>query len=117
MAKKILYRSNIIENEEAKEIMVDIFNLPYDRFSKETPLFILEDVTIKRSQGNEVPSMRHVVITGALNIKDISITPDTILPDELTELICQYSINSLADLPKKLPAKLKKNYDTPRINE
>ena len=108
MAKKTeLYRASIIENEELKEIQVDIFDLPYGKFHDETPLIIHGDVSLGRAKGRKIPNMHNVVILGALNLGEFKITSDTVLPDEVAELICEHSIKSLDDLPKKLPAKLK----------
>ena len=45
MAKKTgLYPATIKQEEEISEIMVDIFELPYDKFDAENPLIINGDV-------------------------------------------------------------------------
>lgn len=109
MAKKTnLYRAYVIENEELKDIMVDIFDLPYDRFSADCPLVIRDDVLLGRSKGRIIPNMKNIVFAKSLDLGDFRITTDTVLPDELPILICDYSINSMDDLPKKLPSKLQK---------
>ena len=62
MAKKTnLYRAYVIENEELKDIMVDIFDLPYDRFSADCPLVIRDDVLLGRSKGRIIPNMKNIV--------------------------------------------------------
>ena len=108
MAKKTeLYSASIVENEVLKEIQVDIFDLPYDKFNDAAPLIINGDVSLGRLKGRELPNMRNVVIMGALDLGEFKITPDTILPDQVSEIICEHSVNSLDDLPKNLPSKLK----------
>lgn len=107
MARKTnLYRAYIVENDELKDIEVDIFDLPYDRFSSEKPLIIRDDVMLGRSKGRAMPNMKSVVFTKTLNFGDFRIMPDTVLPDEVPTLICDHAINSMDDLPKKLPSKL-----------
>ena len=109
MAKKTgLYPATIKQEEEISDIMVDVFELPYDKFDGENPLIIHGDVALRGRRGREFPLLRNVIILGSLDIRDFDLTPDTILPDMLDELKCEYSINSLADLPEKLPAKIKK---------
>lgn len=103
-----MYHATIKQDEEISEIIVDIFNLPYDKFDGENPLIIHGDVALRGRRGREFPLLRNVIILGSLDIRDFDLTPDTILPDMLDELKCEYSINSLADLPEKLPAKIKK---------
>lgn len=109
MAKKTgLYPATIKQDEIISEIMVDIFNLPYDKFDSKNPLTIHGDIVLRGRRGCEFPLLHNVIILGSLDIRDFDLTPDTILPDSLDELKCEYSINSLADLPEKLPAKIKK---------
>lgn len=103
-----MYHATIKQDEEISEIIVDIFNLPYDKFDGENPLIIHGDVALRGRRGRTFPLLRNVVILGTLDIRDFDLTPDTILPDRLEELKCEYSIKSLADLPEILPAKIKK---------
>lgn len=107
MAKKTeLYPATIMENGALTEILVDVFNLPYDRFDDENPLILHSDVSLGRAKGRSIPNMRNVIIMGTLNLGEFKIQSDTVLPDEVTELICEHSINSLDDLSRKLPAVL-----------
>ena len=82
---------------------VDLFDLPYDEFNEQSPLWILSDVDMGKSKNRTWPDFKNVKIYGSFDCSDFPITPDTILPECFNTLICKHSISNLDALINILP--------------
>lgn len=82
---------------------VDLLDLPRDIFSAENPLYIDADVNMGKGKKAPLPDFSNVIITGAFDCSDFTISENTVLPNGITELICLHSISNLSVLIGKLP--------------
>lgn len=121
-----------------KQIRVDIYDLPYDKFDSQTPLIIFGDVVL--ADQTRTTDLGDVQIMGSLDIskqkysivlpkiingkficrsnpqmRDIQtkrkkdiFDENFIFPDGITEIDCSHSINSLAVLNGRIPTSVKK---------
>jgi len=105
MAKIKLYAAGIREDDADKVIDVDIFNLPYDRFDFDNPMWIMEDVDLGKSKNRQWPDLSNVAIAGTFDCSDFPITADTVLPFSFHTLICKHSISDLGVLIGRIPNK------------
>lgn len=106
MAQKNLYQATINYEGGTDVLTVDMLNLPYDMFGPKFPLEIRDDVDMGKCKGATLPDLSNVVINGAFDCSNCTLTPSTILPSGITSLICKHSIGSLDALPSKLPESL-----------
>ena len=106
MAQKNLYQATINYESGTDVLTVDMLNLPYDMFGPKFPLEIRDDVDMGKCKGATLPDMSNVVINGAFDCSNCTLTPSTVLPSRITSLICKHSIGSLDALPSKLPESL-----------
>ncbi len=104
MAKQNRTYTAIINTEEDQDVvMVDIHDLPYDRFDAEHPLVILDDVDLGKSKNRTWPDFSNVIVKGAFDCSDFQITSKTVLPRTFKKLICKFSISDLGVLFGLLP--------------
>lgn len=115
MASKQKYTATI-ELGGSKDILdVDMLNLPYDMFGPEFPLVIIGPVDMGKCKGQPLPDMTDVVIYGEFDCSTCTINADTVLPKEISTLICKHSINSLDVLIGILPLSVRKVVVRPAI--
>lgn len=104
MAKQNRTYTAIINTEEDQDVvMVDMHDLPYDRFDAEHPLVILDDVDLGKSKNRTWPDFSNVIVKGAFDCSDFQITSKTVLPRTFKKLICKFSISDLGVLFGLLP--------------
>lgn len=105
MAKKNnLYTVGYEKDGELTVIFdVDLFDLPYDEFNEQSPLWILNNVNMGKGKNRTWPNFKNVNIYGSLDCSDFPITPDTVLPESFDTLICKHSISDLDVLINLLP--------------
>lgn len=108
---KTLYDAGYQENGEPKVVPVDIFDLPYDKFSYEDPLWIMENVDMGKSKNQQWPDFSNVGIAGTFDCSNFTITADTVLPFSCHKLVCKYSINDLDVLIGKVPTEHEVEFD------
>ena len=115
MAGKQRYTATI-ELGDGKDILtVDMLNLPYDMFGPDFPLEIIGPVDMGKCKGQPLPDMTDVVIYGEFDCSTCTINSDTVLPKQISTLICKHSINNLDVLVGILPLSLKKVVVRPAI--
>ena len=115
MAGKQQYTATI-ELGDGKDILtVDMLNLPYDMFGPDFPLEIIGPVDMGKCKGQPLPNMTDVVIYGEFDCSTCTINSDTVLPKQISTLICKHSINNLDVLVGILPLSLKKVVVRPAI--
>ncbi len=105
MARIKLYDAIICEDDKDKDIQVDVFNLPYDKFNHDDPIWIMEDVDLGKSKNRQWPDLSNVAIAGTFDCSDFPITADTVLPFSFHTLICKHSISDLGVLIGRIPNK------------
>ncbi len=105
MAKKNnLYTAGYEKNDELTIIFdIDLFELPYNEFNEQSPLWILNDVDMGKSKNRAWPNFKNVKIFGSFDCSNFTITPDTVLPECFDTLICKHSISDLEILINLLP--------------
>ena len=115
MASKQRYTATI-ELGDGKDILsVDMLNLPYDMFGPEFPLEITGPVDMGKCKGQPLPDMTNVVIYGEFDCSTCTINADTVLPKEISKLVCKHSINNLDTLIGILPLSLQQVVVRPAI--
>ena len=115
VASKQRYTATI-ELGDGKDVLdVDMLNLPYDMFGPEFPLEIIGSVDMGKCKGQPLPDMTDVVVYGEFDCSTCTINADTVLPKEISTLICKHSINSLDALIGKLPLSVRKVVVRPAI--
>lgn len=107
MVKAKTHYNAIIEKEGTEPFVVDIFNLPRDQFDAEHPLIITESVNLGRGKKQPLPDFSNVVIKGTFDCSDFTITENSVLPNGIRELFCEYSISDLFVLKGILPESVK----------
>lgn len=115
MASKQKYTATIELGAGKDIITVEMLNLPYDMFGPEFPLEIIGPVDMGKCKGQPLPDMTDVVIHGEFDCSTCTINADTVLPKEISTLICKHSINSLDVLVGILPLSVRKVVVRPAI--
>ena len=108
MAKKeqVLY-TGFVQSETGVEIIknIDMCNLPHDLFGPEFPLEILGSVDMgPNNKRPPLPNMAGVKIYGSFDCSYYQINKDTVLPQEIVQLVCLYSFSDLGILIDKIPS-------------
>lgn len=108
MAKKEQFRyGGFIKSQTGIDIIhnIDMCNLPYDLFGPEFPLEILADVDMgPNNKRPPLPDMTGVKIYGSFDCSNYKINEDTVLPQEIVQLVCLFSIRDLGVLIGKIPS-------------
>ena len=115
MASKQRYTATIELGDGKDVLSVDMLNLPYDMFGPEFPLEIIGPVDMGKCKGQPLPDMTDVVVHGEFDCSTCTINADTVLPKEISTLICKHSINSLDVLIGILPLSVRRVVVRPAI--
>ena len=104
MARDKLKITILQEKEGVYEnVDIDLFDF-LENSSKSEPILVVSDIHLPKGKKRPLPNFSKVYSDAKIfNSGDWRITPDSVLPNGISELICLHSISSIGDLIGVLP--------------
>ncbi len=95
----------ILQEKEGvyENVDIDLFDF-LENSSDSEPILVVSDIHLPKGKKRPLPNFSKVYSDAKIfNSGDWRITPDSVLPNGISELICLYSISSIGDLIGVLP--------------